>query len=46
LQKWILFFMTKDYASGSDKRCPTVKQFREIVAIFRYLGQPMSDRSC
>ena len=28
--------MTKDYASGSDKRCPTAKQFREIFTIFRY----------
>jgi hypothetical protein len=26
--------------------CVLAKQFREIVAIFRYLGQPMSDRSC
>jgi len=26
--------MTKDYASGSDKRCPTAEQFREIFAIF------------
>ena len=26
--------MTKDYANGSDKRCPIAKQFREISAIF------------
>ena len=26
--------MTKDYASGSDKRCPTAKQFREIFRDF------------
>jgi hypothetical protein len=26
--------------------CVLTKQFREIFAIFRYLGQPMSDRSC
>jgi hypothetical protein len=25
--------------------CVLAKQFREIFAIFRYLGQPMSDRS-
>ena len=26
--------------------CVLAKQFREIFAIFRYLGQPMSDRWC